>query len=105
MATPLADEFRRDADTEADQSSGSRLVSAAVLLEHIAQTQEVLRMSCIDLSVILLGMADEPRIRSRFTVIRGAFSRANGTPPPPSPPDPAAGYATTEDSAPYVVTE
>src|SRR5260370_208363 len=41
----------------------------------------------------------DPRLRARFTVIRGAFSRA-GTPPPPDPAaaalvDPPAKYAAS----------
>ncbi len=103
MATgALAEEFRREADTESNQSLGSRLVSGAVLLEHIAQTQEVLRVTCLDLSDVLLGMADDPKLRSRFTVIRGAFSRSSFVPTPPAGP---AQHGTTEASVPYAVTD
>ena len=79
----LAEEFRNEADAERP-SVGTRLVRAATVLEHIAQTQEVLRGSCMELSDELIGLADDPRLRARFTLIRGAFSRA-GMPPPPEP--------------------
>ena len=89
MATNLAEEFRNEAEFEDRPSVGTRLVAAAVLLESIATTQEVLRSSCMELADELTGLADEPKLRGRFTLIRGAFSRA-GTPPPPPPEPPVA---------------
>ena len=108
MALPHAEEFRRDAD-DARPSLGTRLVSVAILLEHIAQTQEIPRGSCMELSQELIGLADEQGLRARLTVIRGSFARSGfGPPAPPTAPAAAAagsGCETTEATAIYAVPE
>ena len=59
-----------------DRQAKDAVVSAAILLEHLAQTQAVMQATCIDLAELLRTLTDDPATLARLVTIRSALTAA-----------------------------